>query len=92
MNKNNNNFDCIASRIMWQCRRCMLELDLLLIPFFTNKYSKLTEELKCLFLDFLNLPDPIMMQILIDDEPQIDDLERFNSLVKLIKTNNTSDN
>ncbi len=45
-------------RLYWQCRRGMLELDLLLIPFLEEIYPTLSEDIQESFEDFLQLPDP----------------------------------
>lgn len=46
------------ARIKWACRRGMLELDLILIPFFENNFAMLTQEQKQAFIALLGQPDP----------------------------------
>ncbi len=45
-------------RLRWGCRRGMLELDLILIPFIDEQYSSLTSELKNDFEALLLSDDP----------------------------------
>lgn len=44
-------------RIYWSCRRGMLELDLILVPFYFHKYSSLSPELQQQFVALLNATD-----------------------------------
>ncbi len=46
-----------TDRIYWSCRRGMLELDLILIPFYQHKYSHLSKEQQQQFIDLLAFPD-----------------------------------
>lgn len=60
-----------TSRVRWQCRRGMLELDLLLLGFFDSCYSALTEVQKQNFIDLLALPDQVLYGYLIGrDKPE----------------------
>lgn len=45
-------------RLLWACRRGMLELDLLLRPFVEDAYSELDETQKLHFKRLLNCDDP----------------------------------
>lgn len=76
------------SRLLWQCRRGMLELDLLLIPFAENQYSGLPVEEKKAFLAILHYPDPVLfawlMQSEMPEEPEL------NHIVKLIRSYHTA--
>jgi antitoxin CptB len=47
-------------RLRWQCRRGMLELDLLLDRFLENGYSTLTGQEKATFNRFLGYQDQIL--------------------------------
>lgn len=47
-------------RLRWQCRRGMLELDLLLSRFLEIGYAQLSEKEKGAFLRFLSCPDQIL--------------------------------
>lgn len=46
------------SKIKWQCRRGMLELDLLLLPFYEGKFTQLSPALQQAFINLLDHPDP----------------------------------
>jgi antitoxin CptB len=46
------------SRLRWACRRGMLELDLLLIPFFDKHYAQLTPKEQASFAELLSCTDP----------------------------------
>ena len=45
-------------KIKWHCRRGMLELDLLLIPYFDNCFAQLSPELQHSFIQLLDCADP----------------------------------
>jgi len=45
-------------RLEWQCRRGMLELDVILIPFLKMHFGGLTEQQQCSFVELLSFPDP----------------------------------
>ncbi len=51
--------------LRWQCRRGMLELDLLLLPFFDKCYLRLSRTDQALFEQLLSYQDPDLYQILI---------------------------
>jgi antitoxin CptB len=67
-------------RLRWQCRRGMLELDLLLNRFLESGYNKLSEEGKADFLRLLSYQDQILQDWLIGQaipaEPAMRDLIR----------------
>lgn len=46
------------SRIRWQCRRGMLELDVLLLRFLDNGFDTLTETEQATFEELLTHTDP----------------------------------
>ncbi|WP_204162623.1 succinate dehydrogenase assembly factor 2 [Pantoea sp. Aalb] len=52
--------------INWACRRGMLELDLILLPFFKYKYDALIEEDKKLFFSLLQKEDIILFKWIIN--------------------------
>lgn len=63
--------ECIAgniNRLRWQCRRGMLELDLLLLPFFEKHYLELSLSNQRLFEELLDYEDQDIYQMLIDTE------------------------
>ena len=45
-------------QLEWQCRRGMLELDVILIPFLKEHFSSLNQQQKETFAEFLKEPDP----------------------------------
>ncbi|NRA23977.1 MAG: succinate dehydrogenase assembly factor 2 [Oleispira sp.] len=45
-------------RLMWHCRRGMLELDVLLLPFCREEYLTLSPEDQAKFVDLLECEDP----------------------------------
>ena len=47
-----------ASRLRWQCRRGMRELDVLLTRYLDDGYSLATDGQKAAFRKLLALPDP----------------------------------
>lgn len=46
-----------SARVRWQCRRGMLELDLLLLCFFDKNYETLSADQKKAFVRLLQYPD-----------------------------------
>jgi antitoxin CptB len=70
------------NRLRWQCRRGMLELDLLLLPFFDQYYLSLSKACQTLFEELLNHQDPDLYQILIQRKPIAN--PALNSLVESI--------
>lgn len=45
-------------RLLWHCRRGMLELDVLLLPFCREVFPSLSEEDKAKFVDLIACEDP----------------------------------
>lgn len=60
-----NNEASEMARVRWQCRRGMLELDMLLLSFFDSEYASLAQTERQSFIDLLNNPDPVLYQWLI---------------------------
>jgi antitoxin CptB len=54
-----------ADRLKWQCRRGMLELDHLLLPFLEKKFDTLSGELQNTFKQLLEIPDNLLLEILL---------------------------
>ena len=50
--------DLHPNAISWRCRRGMLELDLILQPYFERHYATLTPLQQQQFADLLESPDP----------------------------------
>jgi antitoxin CptB len=70
-------------RLRWQCRRGMLELDVLLLAFLEQHYSDLSPSLQRLFIRLLGLPDPVIHAWCVGGEPPED--EEFLELVASIR-------
>lgn len=70
------------ARIKWACRRGMLELDVLFLPFVDEAYDQLTEEQKRTFERLLEGDDPELFAWFMGHE-QCKDAE-LNEMVQLI--------
>ncbi|MFU8797602.1 MAG: succinate dehydrogenase assembly factor 2 [Gammaproteobacteria bacterium] len=53
------------ARLRWACRRGMLELDLILIPFFDHYFDALSPKLQSMFARLLAEADPDLFQWLM---------------------------
>lgn len=53
------------SRIYWQCRRGMLELDLMLQPFVENHFTRLTQQQRDALATLLTYPDQQLLDYLL---------------------------
>ncbi|RLJ20820.1 succinate dehydrogenase assembly factor 2 [bacterium endosymbiont of Escarpia laminata] len=71
------------NRLRWQCRRGMLELDLLLFAFLENEYSSLDRETRKDFSTLLEYPDQTLQSWLISDS-KIADKQMFE-IVRIIR-------
>jgi len=60
------------SRLRWQCRRGMLELDELLEGFLKKTYVELSEKQKQTFEQILDLPDQLLFDYLLGQTKPID--------------------
>lgn len=74
-----NNLD----RLRWQCRRGMLELDVLLEAFLDQSYAGLSPRLQRYFHQLLEFPDPVIHAWCVSGESPDD--EEFQELVDLIR-------
>jgi antitoxin CptB len=70
-------------RLRWQCRRGMLELDVLLEAFLDQHYISLSPRLQRHFLQLLGFPDPIIHAWCVGGEDPDD--EEFKELVGAIR-------
>jgi antitoxin CptB len=52
-------------KIRWQCRRGILELELLLLKFFDEDYQTLSPQQKIEFSQLLQEPDPVLQAWLL---------------------------
>jgi antitoxin CptB len=71
-------------RLRWQCRRGMLELDLLLEAFLDQLYPSLSPRLQRHFYQLLEFPDPIIHAWCVGGENPDD--EEFHELIQAIRT------
>jgi antitoxin CptB len=60
-------------RLLWQCRRGMKELDLLLVAWLDESWDASTHDERARFAHFLELPDPQLAGYLLRDETPVDD-------------------
>lgn len=69
-------------RLKWQCRRGMLELDVLLEPFLDEVYLTLDEEDKARFHELIKLEDQEMFPWFMQKEtPEDADLARIVNII-----------
>ena len=73
------------ARILWHCRRGMLELDLILLKFAENHVQKLNSEQLTDFEEFLTCTDPEIYSWLMEYEKP--EKKEFLELVKFILQN-----
>lgn len=75
------------SRLLWACRRGMLELDVLFMPFVTEAYDDLTESEKITFQRLLSCEDPELFCWFMGHEtcPDLDLLKMINVILKRVK-------
>ncbi len=60
------------SRLRWQCRRGMLELDDLLGNFVEHHYQKLEQQQQKIFKQVLNFPDQLLFDYFFGNAKPID--------------------
>ena len=77
----------LFSKLKWQCRRGMLELDLILNRFLADSFPKLSSQQVASFEKLLLTPDPLLYHWLIGmDQPED---KEFLELVELIRMQNS---
>ncbi len=74
----------IKARLQWRCRRGMLELDLLLLPFVENVYDSLSAEDKHKFHLLLDLQDQELLECLMLQTPPQDN--NLNDIISQIRS------
>jgi len=72
-------------RLRWQCRRGMLELDLMLETYLQTQYPHMNEAQKADYARFLKNPDQLLYDWLM--EQQIPSDKEVAQLVQNIRTN-----
>lgn len=70
-------------RVLWQCRRGMLELDKILIKFVNKFYMQMSEEKKQIFQELLQFPDQDLLQFLVGNELPAD--TKFWDIILVIR-------
>ena len=72
----------LKKKIMWQCRRGLWELDIILKPFVENSFEKLSMDKQLLFQELLTLEDIELFDILVN---KLDPSEiKFIPIIKII--------
>jgi len=74
--------DKVKARLRWACRRGMLELDVLFMPFVDEGYDQLTESQKQDFERLLECDDPELFAWFMGHEECKDNA--LNSIVQII--------
>ena len=73
----------MSNKVYWACRRGMLELDSMLLPFFQDCFDSLTALEQQTFIQILQEPDPILFAWLMNkSEP---DNDEFKAIIKKIR-------
>jgi antitoxin CptB len=62
----------IPGRLAWRCRRGMKELDLVLMRYLEHRWQQAGELERCAFERLLELPDPVLVAMLLGGEPGSD--------------------
>ena len=75
--------DELDKAIRWQCRRGMLELDLVLAKLLDRHLSNLTPEDKAALLELLGLPDNDLWDLILGRAQS--DNKRFETIVALLR-------
>jgi len=64
------------SKLRWQCRRGMKELDLLLENYLNRDFNKASPADQLAFVNLLNLPDPILLAYVMNQQQPATEDER----------------
>jgi len=70
------------SRLRWQCRRGMRELDELLVSYLNKYFMQSTDDEKEAFEELLQLSDPELIKLLLTSYES--ELESINSIIQKI--------
>jgi len=73
----------LKTKLAWQCRRGMLELDVVLIPFLEQHFDSLDSNQQELFSRLLEQDDPDLYSWIMGFDKS--ENENFNSLIQLIR-------
>ncbi|MGB5165093.1 MAG: succinate dehydrogenase assembly factor 2 [Woeseiaceae bacterium] len=74
------------SRLRWQCRRGMRELDELVVWYLETRFDDADDEQKSAFQALLELPDPELMGYLLGK--QMPEQESIRGVVESIRSRN----
>lgn len=74
--------DLSLRQLRWQCRRGLLELDLLLGHFLETQYPQLSSAKKAEFVTLLQYPDQVLLQWFTDQATPPDALQAISTAVK----------
>ncbi len=74
-------------KIRWQCRRGMLELDLVLSAFFDKSFASLDEIERDAFVELLEYPDPTLYEWFLGQDLQNNQSDEFNQNGKVMNPN-----
>ena len=66
------NLEADEARLSWQCRRGMLELDLMLESFVEKRYATLSDKTKKAFHQLLKCQDQILLDYLMGQDVPTD--------------------
>jgi antitoxin CptB len=77
MNSDSANSPHELQRLRWQCRRGLLELDLLFARFLETHYAELNSEQRGNFRRLLEFPDPTLLAWVQGQEQPPDDLKHI---------------
>ena len=77
--------DSVYNRLRWQCRRGMLELDLLLLEFLESRYPQLDEASQQAFVILLEYPDQSLQHWLIGADTVTDVDQAVRDIVRIIR-------
>jgi antitoxin CptB len=61
--------DISKKRLKWQCRRGMLELDVLLNRYLDERYTTLNENQRLAFQELLTIEDPELYAFIMGQKP-----------------------
>lgn len=71
------------ARMRWHCRRGMLELDMILLPFFDQAFNKLSESDQALFESLLDEEDTdLFVWLLGQEQPSDPDCLHIITLIR----------
>jgi antitoxin CptB len=73
----------LKTKLVWQCRRGMLELDVILIPFLEQHFDSLNDEQKGIFTQLLEQADPDLYTWIMGFGTS--DNNNFDNMIQLIR-------